>query len=89
MKESTIMAMNKQRAQNDILLYKQFHFLMTRIQAYEDTLSNTWNIIRSVVSPSWLKQEVDHKHMILLKAHDEQVREVTEKEKIKNRITVL
>jgi hypothetical protein len=89
MRDEQIYRMNERRAQNDVLLYKQIHFLMTRMEAYEKVTARPLAMLRAIFSPPWLKREVDALQLRLLESHDKQVREVAEKAAQKDRITIL
>ena len=81
MRESAILKMQGNNANNNALLYKQFQFLNTRMAAYEAVLSKRWNCLRALISPAWLKVRVDIIQMELLKLHDEEMRELAKQKK--------
>ena len=75
------MDMNDRRAKNEALLYRQFQFLNTRMEAYETVLSSRKAMFRALWNPKWLKAAVDAIQMALMKAHDEKMKAIVEEKK--------
>lgn len=73
--------MNQRRAANEVLLYKQFQFLNTRMEAYETVLTSRSTMLKAILNPKWLAREVNLRQALLMKAHDDAMREVAKKQK--------
>jgi len=82
MRDAQVYKMHESEARRVALLYKQFEFLMTRMEAYETVLSSRKAMLRAIWNPAWLKGAVDEIQTALLKVSQEKMREAAGKIKV-------
>lgn len=90
MREETILQMNKNRANNEALLYRQFEFLETRMRAFELALATHPFI--AVLRPKAFKRIVNELHRAYLIEADEKMAESVKRikeEKAKPKLTLI
>jgi len=77
MRDANVYKMHESEARRTALLFRQFEFLMTRVEAYETILFNRKAMFRAIWNPVWLKGAVDEIQTALLKVSREKMREAT------------
>jgi hypothetical protein len=83
MRDGQVYEMNHRRAQNEAVLYKQIHFLASRMETFENVIrgSSLIDRIRWVSNPFRFIVAVDMAHLRLMKKHEQLAREDAEKAK--------
>lgn len=92
MRDESIFEMQKQQARRVAIIYRQLQFLDSRMLAYEKVLSSTWNKLRALFSRKWMMAQVEKEQLEILRIHDEQIKEASEKaqeEKAKPKLTIV
>ncbi len=92
MRDEKFFQMQEMEQRGRAALYRQLQILASRTEAYEIVLDSTWNIMKAVFIPGWLKKSVDMVQMDLIKKHDETMKAAIEKqkqEKAKPKLTIV
>lgn len=66
MRDERIYQMQEANARRCMLLLKQFEFVQTKIQAYEEILSTPWARFMAIISPSKMHRRIDNRQIELL-----------------------
>lgn len=66
MRDDSIFRMHETNVRRVMLLLRQFEYLQTRMQAFEQILSSRWAILRAMINPMWLQRVVNNRQQELL-----------------------
>lgn len=91
MRDDKIYQMRNQEIQRFQAMVRQLLFVQTRMESFEEVISKRWNVLRGILSPSWLIKKVDEVQLARFKEHDEKVKAAQEKakESISNKISIV